>query len=314
MSTSFAGGGHPALRFISRQVYRPLATSPRLARGFLLLMGNMLRALGSFPLKSNLINSLTSHPWPAITFPSRSVRVGSTHAISLVPHVGEFDFVALFSNELGYENELFDAIGSRMPLYDAVVEIGANVGVYSSFFVQQRRSNEVPIFCFEPSREAFSRLNANIQQAPNFHALPAAVSDRCGLVEFFEPAGHLTNGSLLQPFAAIFSSNLQRNLVVSVDGNCVEDLVRPFNSVLLKIDVEGAEETVLRSLQRMITAKRPEIVLEVLEQFAQAMNSIEFLAANYRLYLVTETGLQEQTRFEGHPRYRDYLLLPRASS
>jgi FkbM family methyltransferase len=312
MSTSVASG-HPALRFLSRQLYGPLAKSPRIARWFLLLMGNLLRAAGSFPLKSNIINSLVSHPWPAIALPSRSVRVGSTHSISLVPHVGEFDFVALFSNDLGYESELFDEIGSRMPRYDAVIEIGANVGVYSAFFVQQRRSHQVPVFCFEPSMEAFARLNANVKQAANFHALPAAVSDRCGLVEFFEPAGHLTNGSLLQPFAAIFSSNLQRSLVVSVDGTCVEELVRPFDSVLLKIDVEGAEETVLRSLQGLITSKRPEIVLEVLEQFAPALNSIDFIAANYRLYLVTETGLQEQSQFNGHPRYRDYLLLPRNS-
>ena len=283
-----------------------------LTRAFLLLCGGLLRAVGRFPFKEKVIQNLLYVPWPAVDFPHRTAEVCKGHTISLIPHVGEFDFRALFSKTLEYEDELFDAVAQRMGRYDAVVEIGSNVGVFSLFFAKLRRA-EAPVFCFEPSAEAFRRLLDNIgrKPPPNFFLIPAAVSDKCGLLTFYEPTAHLTNGSLLESFALLFSDDVRKNLVPSVNGMALEDLVRPYGSLLLKIDVEGAEVTVIHALNDLILAKRPEIIMEVLDPFVAELNTLTVLTDNYRLFLVTAEGLQEKPRFMGDGKYRDYYLLPK---
>lgn len=298
---------HPVLRALSRVAYSAIASWPPAAKAFLMIVGGVLRNTGSFPLKRNIVNSLMSHAWPPLDFKPHSVSVSSGHALCIVPHVGEFDFRALFQRTLDYEPELFEVLGKRISRYDAIVEIGANVGIYSQFFAKCRRDESVPVFCFEPSREALRRLSGNVRGIPNLHALPAAVSDTAGLVLFHEPEGHLTNGSLLRSFADIFSSNVTSSIVPAVDGSAIEKLVGPYQSVLLKIDVEGHEPKLLKALSRLIAEKRPDIVLEVLDLFESELNALQ-LEQDYDLWLVTSSGLLRQDRLKANPTYRDYLL------
>ncbi|MDQ3524009.1 MAG: FkbM family methyltransferase [Chloroflexota bacterium] len=303
---------HPKLHAFSLAIHRVLSRSRILSKIWLSLIGMLLRALPGFPLKDNIANNLMAVPWPSsLTFGPRSVSLCPGVTVSLIPHVGEFDFRAALSRSLRYETEVFQVLAQRMRGYDAILEIGANVGVFSLFFCAQRRHKDVPVFCLEPSREAFRRLLANldIDPAPNVYAIPAAVSGKCGLLPFFEPTGHLTNGSLLEGFASIFSERVQRNLVPSIDGNQLAELLMPFGKLLLKIDVEGAEADVLSSLLPLIVEKTPDIVLEVLEPFTESLNAITDIANLYQFYLVTPDGLTATKRFKAHPLYRDYLLV-----
>lgn len=301
---------HPALRVLARALYAPVSKSRRLTRWFLVATGALLRATGPFPLKSNLINSLSSFAWPQVELPRRSVRVCGDVAIDLVPHVGEFDFRALLAPDLGYELELFDALRPRVREFDAIVEIGANVGVFTAFFAKTRANDSVPIFAFEPSREAYRRLLANLR-GPNVQAIPAAVADTCGLLPFHEPEGHLTNGSLLPAFAGHFSSRVATSVVPSVDGQAVSDLVGRYARILLKVDVEGAESRVITALEHLIAGKRPTLVLEVLREFEEELNSLAVLKAHYEFHQVTRQGLQRRDALVASDEGRDFLLLPR---
>jgi FkbM family methyltransferase len=296
------------MRVLARAIYAPIASSRTLSRWFLIAAGGLLRSTGAFPLKGNVINSLTSYAWPQVQLPARAVHVGGGVTVDLVPHVGEFDFLALFTRDLGYEVELFEALAQRVPQFDAIVEIGANVGVFTAFFACARRDASVPIFAFEPSAEAHRRLVVNARGA-GVHAIPAAVSDRAGLLEFFEPEGHLTNGSLLQDFAAHFSSTLRHALVPSVDG--VAHLVGSHQRVLVKIDVEGAEAQVLRALEPFLRQKRPTLVIEVLSAFQAELNALPVLRDLYEFWHVTKHGLVLRDSLEATDDARDYILLPR---
>jgi FkbM family methyltransferase len=304
-----AARAHPVMRTLARLLYGPIARSRVLTRLFLIAAGGLLRSAGDFRLKGNVINSLTSFPWPQVDLPKREVHVGAGVTIELHPHVGEFDFLALFSRDLGYEIELFEALAERAPEFDAIVEIGANVGVFTAFFARVRRDASVPVFAFEPSAEAHGRLAQNAR-APGVHTIPAAVADRAGLLEFFEPEGHLTNGSLLADFAGHFSARVKRNLVPSLDGAAVAHLVSQHERVLLKIDVEGAEARVLRSLEPLIRSKRPVLVLEVLPEFEQELNALQLLQELYAFWHVTKHGLQRREALIASTDARDYILVP----
>lgn len=301
------------LQPLSFALYRVISKSPLLSKLWLSLAGAFLRAIPDFPLKENIVNNLTGFSWSrSLSFGPKSVSVCSGVTVSLIPHVGEYDFRAAFSRSLCYEAHVFRVLAQRIQSYDAVLEIGANVGVYSLFFRAQRSSEAVPVFCLEPSPEAFKRLLANLEidSGPNVYPIPAAVSEKTGVVPFFEPTGHLTNGSLIEGFASSFSETVHRRLVLSLGDSQVAELLQPYHHLLLKIDVEGAEPDVLGALLPLVLEKEPEVVLEVLAPFVRDLNALKELRNLYKLYLITPDGLMPMQLFESHPTFRDYLLVP----
>jgi FkbM family methyltransferase len=305
---------HPFLFRLSRIINGFVATSPTLTKAYLLAWSFLLRSGYSFPLKRNMAINLYGYNWPSVRFNPRSVNVTDQCAINLIPNVGEFDFNTLFSKELGYESELFKLLSKRVRKYDAIIEIGANVGVYTSFFSVLLGSLglSTPVFAFEPSRKAFKRLQENLKanSAKNVYAFNLAIADESRFLRFFEPEGHLTNGSLAVDFAANFSDHVVETIVPSFAAYQLIELVSRHTKVLVKIDVEGAEEVVLKSLSPVILEKRPEIILEVLRTYEQRLNEISVLREHYDFYLVTPNGLEQRKTLEAHPCYRDYLLVP----
>ena len=93
-----------------------------------------------------------------------------------------------------------------------------------------------------------------------------------------------------------------------MSGAEISRLVPPGQRVLLKIDVEGCEATVLTSLQRFIACERPDIVIEVLSQTADALNRMDVLRS-YRFYQLDSDGPRERDSFVVGAN-RDYALVP----
>jgi FkbM family methyltransferase len=302
------------MRAAGVSVHGQIARRRWLAKRYLSAAGSLSKRLPDALAKRRLVNLLRVSPWPSVTFPPQVVRVASGLPLRLVPHAGEFDFDALFFNTLDYEAEVFAVLQPRLANYDAVVEIGANVGLYTLFFAAllgaEGRSR--PVFAFEPSPEAFARLleNVRVNGARNVRAFNCAVSTVAGPVEFFEPRGHLTNGSLRRAVAALFADEVDRRIVPAVDGRFIEQLLRPFERVLIKIDVEGAEVTVLRSLESVIVSKRPDIALEVLPLDVDDLRQVDFIHRLYRRFSITDRGLVPTPQFEANDRFRDCLLVP----
>ncbi len=234
--------------------------------------------------------------------------------LNLIPHPGEFDFRALFSMSLDYEQEVFEVLSARMNLYDSIVEIGANVGVYSVFFGKhlQKINAEGTVLCFEPSREAFSRLRRNLEinDLINVTAFNCAVGKVNGFVAFHEPKGHLTNGSLSKEFAAIFSSEIDESVVICMSGEKILDLLGECNRLLLKVDVEGSEKLVLEGLDVLIRRRWPDIVLEVLDIYEDDLNSLAVLNKNYEFFNITPGGVEKRQMLRA-TQHRDYLLIPK---
>ena len=292
-----------------------VARSAFLSRAYLQLWGFLLRRFGGVIPARRVISTLSWQDWPPLTFNAKSVSVTDAVSFNVLPHTGEHDMRALFTRELAYEGEVFAALDQRIKDYDAVIEIGANVGFFSLYFCAARRSTAVPVYCFEPSALAFTRLTANLaaNDAENVFAIPAAVANTAGLARFYEPAGHLTNGSMVESFASIFSDQVRTTLVPSVTGDAIHGLIADEAHVLIKIDVEGAEMEVLRSLHCLIDVTHPDVVLEVLPMFVDALNEFVW-PAGYQKYAITRNGLIARDRFRADGDERDYLVAAGRSS
>jgi len=302
-----------ALQGLIAPIHKVMASSAWLAKIYLLLWSNLLRRLPGSRVKNRLVHSLEMISWPAIAFKPIAVVVGKDTQLYITPHHGEFDFAALFHRRLLYEKEVFYVLEKYVPYIDGIIEIGANVGVYTTFFSKlfSKLGRLDGIFAFEPSSEAFSRLRGNLRanKAENVHTFQCAVGERHGFMPFYEPEGHLTNGSLRPDFASIFSPILQVKLALVLDGQDLAQLTAAYPKLLIKIDVEGSESAVLCSLRQLIETRTPTLVLEVLPDQAAHLNKLDFIHAHYMLFNITTHGLVRYEQFVATS-FRDYLLLP----
>ncbi len=132
------------------------------------------------------------------------------------------------------------------------LDIGANVGIYSFYF----RSCFKNIDSFEPISEITYRLKS--LQAPHIHIHNIALSNRRGHIDFYIP---VINGVTTPARASIEtrdSQNIKRIVKIrTVDSYDFDDID------LIKIDVEGHEESVIKGAQNSIKKTLPIILVEI---------------------------------------------------
>ncbi|MFO0941617.1 MAG: FkbM family methyltransferase [Pirellulales bacterium] len=276
-----------------------------------------LAALRSvFPLLSRfrqeqVLNSLRSVKWPDSSLRSRPVKLGQKAEFSLQPHQGEFDFDAILGGRLVYEPEMFEFLDQRIDRYDCIIEVGANIGVYSLYFEKCAKSG-VKIYSFEPSRTAYQRLlhNLKLNEATRVTTFHCAVGEACKLAWFFEPDGHLSNGSLVQDFASIWSQNVKRNPVLMFGASEFDSLLEGSDRSLIKIDTEGYEAHIIRALQPVLARHKPDLIVEVLPTFEQEINqAIEEVATGYQTFAITQDGpIRLDSRVQAMQGSRDCFL------
>ncbi|OLE49774.1 MAG: hypothetical protein AUI36_20100 [Cyanobacteria bacterium 13_1_40CM_2_61_4] len=294
------------------EFFHRVVASSRFGSGIYLGMMHHVSRRLSQKGQQRLRNSINSVRWPEISLPSRVVTLGERTDVRLHPHFHEFDLEAALSRRLHYEQEVFAFLETRMANYQSVIEIGANVGVFTLFFARwlTRRKRPGSVFAFEPSRCVYQRLlqNLEVNHTTNVVVINCAVGRDMGFFPFFEPEDHLTNGSLDAAFAEQFASNVKALPVLVINGHLIETLPGLEDPVLLKMDCEGTEARVLSSLEGFIRSHRPEIVIEVLPRYATDLNALTFLkTAGYQFFNITPAGLVAQERLIAGD-HRDYFL------
>jgi FkbM family methyltransferase len=291
---------------VGRLLQTPISKIPWMTSCYLRAAGWLLKALPDGLSKSRIRNALGWVVWSDVGLPPRSVEVAPGVLVKLVPHANEADFDALFFRRLPYEMGVFNWLTKRE--YDTIIEIGANVGLFTVFFT--RRYPRASVYAFEPSVEAYRRLLTNMAlnspgRATTFNC---AVSDSTAFVDFFEPAGHLSNGSLDATFAEQYSQEVARHKVLAID---VLSLAPLFSGrTLVKIDVEGAEPRLLRAMAGLLRERRPDLLIEILESTQAELNELEFLVGGaYSLFYLADPGPVAMPRFETGE-FRDFALVP----
>ncbi len=247
------------IKTLANGLHALLARGPRcLARMYIELLSLFCRTVVSLRISTRIRNSIASNSrrWPQMRFSAREVIVGSATKINLVPHLGEFDEAGLFAKQLGYEDGCFKWLEiNASENYDLVIEIGANVGVFTVFFdaLARRGSRLRRVIAFEPSREAYGRLLSNLKANGATTVVPfnAAVGVSSGFQTFYEPEGHLTNGSFRREFSEIFSKTVHSTSVLAVGATELFFFIGSVRKALIKIDAEGFEVSIDRCNERV---------------------------------------------------------------
>lgn len=148
-------------------------------------------------------------------------------------------------------------VGHLLKDSGAVVDVGANTGIYSAMAIQRRRW----VAAFEPVPEEATRLRRLIGARGIVHQV--ALSDFCGKAVLHMP---YANGAVVTT-----RSSLEANVDADLSHRDIEVNVATLDSfglsdiAFLKIDVEGHELSVLRGATETIMRSRPNLLVEVEE-------------------------------------------------
>lgn len=285
------------------------AKSRVLSRLFLRATSFVARRLPDGNAKDHLSAFLLAIPWPALQFDAHPVVVGG-ETLRIVPHLGEFDWAALIFRELPYEAAMYNALRDSEATYDAVLDIGSNVGLFSLFAAS--RYPAASIYSFEPEPDALKRLLENLEHnstlASRISVLGVAVADRGGLAAFHAPRGHLTNGSLVREFAEKFDACAVVRRIGAIAATEVAALLKAPGRNLIKIDAEGAEPAILRAMQGIAEQFEVEFLIEVLPDYEREIEAIEWIARlGFNRYLINGEWRRAET-LVADGRHRDWLL------
>jgi FkbM family methyltransferase len=169
-----------------------------------------------------------------------------------------------------------------------LIDVGANVGSVS--LLVANKIDRAILFEPDPIAAARARENIAINRLP-FQVHELAVSDVQGIVEF-EAAG---GGSCCNRTVVGFETNVPTRTVrrVTLDEFLNQEMITSEIS-LIKIDVEGHENAVIRGMRGLLQAKRVRLVMfEYLQRTNLSETLAEFNAAGYKIFELTPEGPSE---------------------
>ncbi len=148
---------------------------------------------------------------------------------------------------LWHEREIVGRISSLFREGETFLDIGANVGGYSI----RAAKHGMKVIAFEPNPDAASVLRENIRL--NFPSTNTQVEVRQVALGLKDETAFL----ILRGGRSEMADEGERVEVRRLDSYSFD------NISLIKIDVEGHEEAVLRGAERTLTKHRPRLVVEV---------------------------------------------------
>jgi FkbM family methyltransferase len=182
---------------------------------------------------------------------------------------GRFNAIARDTGQLKYLGQTFRYDNRLMPallpsylteirridgivgLGDAeVLDIGANVGQFGA--TVSRRFPSARVWSFEPNGSILDALRSNAAGSPNWHVVPFGVSDEDREERLWVVDGKSAQGSIYRDNASIglrTSETVEHRVELRrLTSELLDELAIPHFVKFVKIDVEGAEDAVLRGL------------------------------------------------------------------
>ena len=185
-----------------------------------------------------------------------------------------------------WQPEIWDSISPDLHEGAVFLDVGAHIG-YFSMKAAVRVGKTGRVLAFEPNPETLKLLRDNVtaNQAWNVIVEPVACTDREQMLTLYAAARINTGASsLARQNANISLTEAPRSYVVR--GRPIDDVVRELNLArvdAMKIDVEGAEVSVLRGAGATLQRFHPKVVIEVVaQQLASFHTTPEELASVFR--------------------------------
>jgi FkbM family methyltransferase len=148
-----------------------------------------------------------------------------------------------------YEKDTIDYMVQSIPKNGIFIDVGANIGAICLEVANKRK--DVKVYAFEASPKVFKFLEINKHQnkLENLSIFNRAVHENENSeMEFYSPNDQNGKGS----FSAVFTSESEKVKTKNLDIFIEENHLKPN---LVKVDVEGYELTVFKSMSKFLSKK-----------------------------------------------------------
>lgn len=228
-------------------------------------------------------------------------------------------------------NQFFNLLGQSLtPAWDkrllglsalpigTIFDIGANQGQFSRWAL--KRFPQAQIYAFEPLPVPFAQLERLGRRRPNFRAFPLALGAETDTVAIHNPLYFHAAASLL-PTTALCEEvypMLRAQDMLDAPQRTLDDVLREENltlapEILLKLDVQGYEDRVLRGAGQILERTRAVIVEISLDRLyegqAHCADVFQLLQERGLSYA---GNLDQMLARDGHVRYFNALFWRRS--
>lgn len=159
--------------------------------------------------------------------------------------------------ERAYEEAFHEALKSAVTPGDTIWDVGANIGIYTEYFLEWT-GNKGSVIAFEPLPQAYATLEQKFKDHPlrqNVELVQMALADRIGEAVF---AGEVEGDSITTTAHISDATDRASTTDIKVKLSTADHVVQNpgvKSPVVVKIDVEGFEEDVLKGGEKTFGGK-----------------------------------------------------------
>jgi len=200
----------------------------------------------------------------------------------------------------GFVKNLFNLVGldliriSKRPKYSllglrnltikTIIDIGANRGQFAKYI--SAVFPEAHLYCFEPLKEPYSELNKWAKKQRKVKALNFALGDKAGKLNIFHHCNHDRSSSFLKTteICAKHYPLVQKQVAVPVDIITLDNWFfslspLPGSDILIKLDVQGYENRVIRGGTKTFNVAKACIVEVSLDNLYDGQSTFQEIAS-----------------------------------
>ena len=246
----------------------------------------------SLALKESLIHKLSSHRHsPLVT---ALARCGG----ALVKGAGNYSF----NHDLNGESRVLKVLATHVPAAATVFDVGANVGDWTELAL--RHMPQASVHSFEIAPPTFAKLRGRFDLDPRIHLNGFGLSDANSEIDLNYATGHDGHSSMVAPFIPGRYDTIKALVRRGDDYVEANGLTKPNAIALLKIDVEGDEEHVLKGFTRTLQAGR---VSAIQFEYGRANVQSRFLLKDFYDTL-SPLGFKIGKIYPNEVEFQDYAL------
>ncbi|BAY11367.1 FkbM family methyltransferase [Calothrix sp. NIES-2098] len=279
---------------------------------YLFAKWNYLKGHSAFE-KSSITTIIRIAIWSVYCIFKRPATISLGHSgakFYLPPKFKEAGSTGIYVLREDYEPEL-KYLNNVLQPGRVFVDVGANFGVYT-VIASKLVADTGKVLAFEPAAETYPILDRNVEinNFSNVKVFHAAVSDKTGTSRFY----HVNNAPNSYSLGAdTESTSFEEVATVTLEDVFQKEAIERFD--LMKVDVEGAEELVLRGSQSLIKKMRPQIIFEASADRAKMLGLTTDGAWNllkewgYEFFAIEKTGKLKPLN---SIKFGNILAIPRA--
>jgi FkbM family methyltransferase len=208
-------------------------------------------------------------------------------------------------------------LGVRNLPIQTIIDVGANEGQFAKEYLEY--FPKARVVSFEPVPQAYDRLAAWAASDGRVTVIKAAVGEANGKLDMFEHVDFTASSSLLKTTKAVEERwpKTGNQRVISIDVTTLDDALAgvPLTpGVLVKIDVQGYEDRVIRGASRTLRATDAAIIEIDLDSLYDGQASFSNIVVALEACGLSYAGALNQTLDrDGHVIFFDAVFLRRRS-